>query len=72
MIFDYKIIKEPMSKEASIYTAELMAILQALKKIEKLDDRYWTIYSDSQLALQAIKEYRPKLSIMQINTISFT
>ena len=67
MISEHTVIKKAyaMPKETSIYTAELMAIQQALKEIENLKDRYWTIYLDSQSALHAIKAYKPKHSAVK-------
>ena len=42
-----------------------MAIQQALEEIENLEYNYWTIHSDSQSALQAIKSYKPKHPVVQ-------
>ena len=42
-----------MPKEARFFMAELMATQQALKEKESLENRYWTVYSDSQLTLQS-------------------
>ena len=64
-VFGHKKIKRALPKEASIFTAELMAIRDALEEIEQLTDEYWTIYSDSMAALLAVKKYNPKHPIVQ-------
>jgi CDP-glycerol glycerophosphotransferase (TagB/SpsB family) len=49
-------LKIRLANEASVYTAELSAIFQALSLIEKETEARWVIFSDSLSSLQA-KEY---------------
>ena len=58
-ILSFKKIKRALPKEANIFTAELMAIKDALDEIEQQEDNSWTIYSDSAVSLLAIKRYNP-------------
>ena len=51
--------------EASIYTAELHAILKALSIIENSTHLRWTIFSDSQSSIQAISLQNPKHPLVQ-------
>ena len=55
-----RMIQASLPKEASVYTAELTALLNALKLIEESVDTEFTIYTDSRSALQAINEFNPK------------
>ena len=44
-------------KEASVYTAELLAILLALKRVYQMRPKSFVIVSDSRSALMAIESY---------------
>ena len=63
-IFPQKVIKRHISSDASIYTAELMAILTSLKEILIQRGKSYVIVSDSQSALTAIKSFNPDHSII--------
>ena len=54
-VFGLKTIKGSLPREASVFTAELKAIEAALQEIKQQRDEFWTIFVDSQSALQAIK-----------------
>ena len=49
-----------LPKEASVFSAELHAIIKALTIIENSEHLNWTIFSDSQASLQAIAQLNPK------------
>ena len=51
--------KKSITKEASIYTAELIAIYEALTIIQQTNFPKYVIYSDSKSALIGISEYTP-------------
>ena len=51
--------------EASIFTAELHAIVKALSIIENSIYLNWTIFSDSQSSIQAISQQNPKHPLVQ-------
>ena len=55
-----KSIRYSLPKEASIYTAELAAIENALKEIQTKQQKTWTIFTDSQSAIQSIPKYNNK------------
>ena len=55
-----KSIKYSLPKEASIYTAELAAIKTALREIQTRQQQTWTIFTDSQSAIQAITKLNNK------------
>ena len=56
--------------EASIFTAELHAIIKALSIIENSTNLGWTVFSDSQASIQAISQQNPKHPLVQsIQTI---
>ena len=58
--------------EASIFTAELYAIIKALSIIENSTYLDWTVFSDSQASIQAISQQNPKHPLVQsIQTILF-
>ena len=46
-----------LPKEASVFTAELMAILYALKLAEELESNKFVVYSDSRSAIEALRSY---------------
>ena len=48
-----------LSDNASIFTAELTAILKSLEYVNKIEGKRFTIYSDSYSALTAIKQFNP-------------
>lgn len=50
-------IVQILPQQASIFTAELYAILNALKIIEQNNHGEYTIFSDSKSAIDAIKQY---------------
>ena len=52
--------KAALPREASIFTAELSAILKALSIIRNSIPLSWTVFSDSQAAIQAIAHPNPK------------
>ena len=52
--------------EASIFTAELYAIVKALTIIENSINLHWTIFSDSQSSIQAISQQNPKHPLVQL------
>ena len=54
-----------LTNNASIYTAELTALLQSLKIVSNLQGRSFTIYSDSYSSLLAIKRYNPVHPVVQ-------
>lgn len=54
-----------LPKEASIFTAELHAILKALSIIENSINLRWTIFTDSQSSIQAISQQNPKHPLVQ-------
>ena len=58
-------IKGTLPTEASIFTAELQAIIRALTVIENLPHLRWTIFSDSQSSLQALVHLNPKNPLVQ-------
>ena len=53
-------VKAALPREASIFTAELSAILKALTIIRNSIPLSWTVFSDSQAAIQAIAHPNPK------------
>ena len=54
-----------LPSEASVFTAELHAILKALTIIENSTSLGWTIFSDSQASIQAISLQNPKHPLVQ-------
>ena len=64
-VFNHKIISGSLLIESSIFTAELLAIEAALNEIQKLEEKHWTIFLDSQSAIQSIQQYKPKHPIVQ-------
>ena len=61
-----------LPREASVFSAELHAILKALSIIENSIQLKWTIFSDSQASLQAISHQNPKHPLVKAiqNTLS--
>ncbi|HIP25812.1 MAG TPA: hypothetical protein EYG81_05080, partial [Archaeoglobus profundus] len=57
-------IQKRLRTEASVFTAELYAILAAVKEIEFDNNLRTIIYSDSRSAIEAIREYNPKHPIV--------
>ena len=55
-----------LPKEASIFTAEAIAIYLALKIAKRLPDQEYTVYSDSRSVLMTLQQFEPKNSIIQI------
>ena len=55
-----KTVKAALPGEASIFTAELSAILRALTIVKDSVPLSWTIFSDSQAAIQAVAHPNPK------------
>ena len=55
-------VKAALPREASIFTAELSAILKALTIIRNSIPLSWTVFSDSQAALQAYDSERIMLA----------
>jgi ribonuclease HI len=53
-------LKIRLANDASVYTAELSAISQALSLIEKETEVRWPIFSDSLSSLKAIESMYPK------------
>jgi ribonuclease HI len=53
-------LKIRLANEASVYTAELSVISQALSLIEKEAKVRWAIFTDSLSSLQAIESVYPK------------
>ena len=49
-----------LPKEASIFTAELFAIILGLELIRHIPSRNYTFYTDSRSASQALRQYAPK------------
>ena len=58
-------VKAALPREASIFTAELSAILKALTIIRNSIPLSWTVFSDSQAAIQAIAHPNPKLPLVR-------
>ena len=54
VVFKNKIISKRLPNLATVYTAELYAILLALTEISKQQDKYHIIFSDSLSSLQSI------------------
>ena len=54
-----------LSNNASIFTAELTAIVKSLELINTLPNRNFTIYSDSNSALMTINQYNSQHPIVQ-------
>ena len=54
-----------LPKEASIFTAELHALLKALSIIQTSIYLKWTIFSDSQSSIEAISQQKPKHPLVQ-------
>lgn len=66
-VFPDRSLSHTLSPHASIFTAELLAILIALSRILILDhDRPYVIYSDSRSALQALKTPYSKNALVSI------
>jgi ribonuclease HI len=55
-----RILKIRLANEASVHTAEISAISQALSLIKKETEVRWAIFSDSFSFLQAIESMYPK------------
>ena len=56
-------VKRSLPEEASVYTAELAAILEALNIVEDSPQTKHAIYSDSRSSLEALHSYSPKCII---------
>ena len=63
-VFPNQIIKRHLPYDASIFTAELMAILTSLKQILILRGPSFVIASDSQSALKSITSFNPEYSLV--------
>lgn len=72
--FGHKTIKGSLPREASILTAELVAIEVALTEIETTSENEWTLFTDSESALKILKQYDPTHPIARsiINKINTT
>ena len=55
-----------LPKEASIFTAEAVAILLALKLAKRMPAQQYTVYSDSRSVLVALKQFEPKNPMIQM------
>ena len=64
-VFSDKTLRGKLPTQASIFTAELHAILVALREIRKRQFKRWTIYTDSQSTMHEIYKYNPDLPITQ-------
>ena len=64
-VFSDKTLRGRLLTLASIFTAELHAILAALREISSRQTQRWTIYTDSQSAMQEISKYNPEHHITQ-------
>jgi hypothetical protein len=64
-------LKIRLANEASIYTAELSAIPQALSLIEKETEARWVIFSDSLSFLHAIESMHPKSNPILLELVFF-
>ena len=64
-IFPSQIISGALPKFASIFTAELFAILAAIQNIFSMTNRSYIIYSDSASSLQALESFNPKNPLVQ-------
>lgn len=60
---DYN-ISHAVDTNSTIFTAELIAIKMALEFAENAEETFFTIYSDSRSALQAIEQNNPKNPIV--------
>ena len=64
-VFNDKTLRGRLPTLASIFTAELHAICAALREINSRQTQRWTIYTDSQSAMQEISKYNPEHPITQ-------
>ena len=58
-------IQFSLPKTATIFTAELCAILDAIKFARKLPSQKFIIYTDSKSSIEALKNFNPKNSLVQ-------
>ena len=63
-VFPNQIIKRRLPYDASIFTAELMAILTSLKQMLVRRGSSFVIASDSQIALKSITSFNPEHSLV--------
>jgi len=65
-IYDQYTYTRKVQAEASIFTAELMAILKALRHVsDHSDSRPITVFTDSRAAIMAINKYPQRCSLAQ-------
>ena len=57
-------IKGALPEEASVHTAEMIAIKPTLKDIQKREDMRWVIYTDLLSSILAIKNNRENHTIL--------
>ena len=58
-------IQFSLPKFASVFTAELSAILASIKIIKKKRSQKFIVYTDSRSAVEALKNYYPKNTLVQ-------
>ena len=58
-------IQYSLPSNASVFTAELPAIYSALTIIKNMPPQKFIIYSDSRSAIEALKSYLPKNTLVQ-------
>ena len=64
IVYDNTFESRRISNEASIFTAELLGILHALKKVYQIKQKSFVIVSDSRSALMAIERFNSSHSIV--------
>ena len=64
-------ISYSLPKETTIFTAELLAILYATKILKNRNEQHYTIYSDSQSAIEALNAYVTKNHIINLIKTNF-
>ena len=65
IISNDKAIQFSLPKYASVFTAELSALWYAAEEIKTLPKQKFVIFSDSRSALEALKSYNPKNSLVR-------
>ena len=58
-------VQHSLPNEASVYTAELVALKYALDLVKDTNERSTTIFSDSRSALEAIQDFYPRNPIVR-------
>ena len=58
-------MQHSLPNEASVYTAELVALKYALDLVKDTNERSTTIFSDSRSALEAIQDFYPRNPIVR-------